>query len=199
MQNAHETVDKSRGERNRTEVKSMKTIILVPTMYSEVDLREILSAIPKDFSKESGEYWTYLEEKLLGAVGTVDMVCLLWFEKTIDVRARMLVKVLQNRGAKVCRPKDNALAGEVRAWHIMVREGKRGVEEDLLKESTEELNMVLKGMMGPLSDGGVGVVFLDPSFKPILAEDFRVIRMAPFDPEDYVLRHLVRQRLAGRT
>jgi hypothetical protein len=44
----------------------------------------------------------------------------------------------------------------------------------------------------------VGVVFFEPTCNLSIGDDIRVIRMAPFDPKDYLTRHLTRKRLRGK-
>ena len=175
----------------------MRTIILVPMMYSEADLKELLGSIPSDFADESKQFWTYVEEKLAAVSGKVSMVCLLWNEETVDPRARTIAEVL-HKGAKICRLEDSALLGEVRAWFNMSREiGDIGSRE-LYEECNRELSRTLGEMLGKLADTEVAVVFADSACRPVLAEDVRVIKMTRFEPEDYVQRHRIRQRLTGK-
>jgi hypothetical protein len=167
-------------------------------MYSDVDLKELLGSVPADFADESKQFWTYVEEKLALASGMIYMVCLLWNEETIDTRAKSIIEFLENKGAKTLRLEDSTLLGEARAWLDMsLNEGDLGSKE-LHEESNRELSRALNKMLDTLADMKVAVVFADPACRPVFPEGLRVIKMAPSDPEDYLRRHKIRLRLAGK-
>jgi len=178
--------------------RGLKTIILVPTMYSETDLKELLGSVPGDFANDSKEFWTYVEEKLASASGKVSMVCLLWNEETVDTRARSISEFLENKGAKISRLEDTTLLGEVRAWLDMSEEEGDLGSKVFYEESNRELRQGLRKMLDTLADLEVAVVFADPACSPIFPEGLRVIKMTPFDPRDYLKRHMIRLRLTGK-
>jgi len=174
----------------------LKTVILVPTMYSEEDLREILDKVPPDSQKESDEFWSYIEEKLRQIAPSIQAVYLIWSEEAVDPRAVQIINLLQADGAEVHRPDDKALVGEARAWYLMAQGSGRGIEEEFLEDVNRELSDVLRRMLDSShEDTGVGVVFFEPACKLSFGDDVRVIRMSPFDPRDYLARHLVLKRL----
>ena len=165
-------------------------------MYSEEDLKGILDEVPRDFQKESDEFWSYVEEKLAQIAQSIHAVYLIWGEETVDPRAAHIVGFLQANGVEVHRLEDKALVGEARAWYLMAQDSRRGIEEEFLEETIRELGDVLRRMLdSSLRDTDVGVVFLEPACKLSLGDDVMVVRMSPFDPRDYLTRHLVRRRL----
>jgi len=166
-------------------------------MYSEQDLKEILDKVPPDFQKESNEYWKYVEGKLRQIASSVHAICLVWSGETVDPKATCIVEFLKASGAEVHRLHDEALVGEARAWYLMAQDLRRGAEEEFLEEVNRELGDVLRRMLdSSLGDMEVGVVFFEPVCKLPLGDDLRVIRMSPFDPKDYLTRHLVRKRIS---
>ena len=176
----------------------MRTIILVPVMYSEADLEELLGSVPADFADESAQFWTYVEEKLALTSGMISMVCLFWNEETVDTRARSIIEFLENKGARTFRLEDSSLLREAQAWLDMsMREGDLGSKE-LYEESSRELSRAINKMLDALADTKVAAVFVDPACRPVFPEELRVIKMAPSDPEDYLRRHRIRLRLAGK-
>jgi len=175
----------------------LRTIILVPVMYSEADLKELLGAVPPDFADESKQFWNYVQAKLAVMSGRVSMVCLLWNEGTVDPRASAVAESL-NKDQRIRRLADSTLVGEVRAWYNMSREEGDEGSGELCEECNRELSRILGEILGTLADSEVAVVFADPACRLVLADDFRVIRMTPFDPHDYVQRHRVHLRLTGK-
>ncbi len=176
----------------------MRTVILIPVMYSAVDLKEFLGSVPSDFVDESRRFWIYVEEKVALAPGDVSLVCLLWNEETVDARARSIVESMETRGAETLRLEDSILLGEARAWLDMsLNVGDLGSKE-LYEESNRELVQALDMMLDTLADMKTALVFVDPAFKPVFPEGLRVIKMMPLDPEDYLRRHKIRLQLTGK-
>jgi hypothetical protein len=165
-------------------------------MYSEEDLKGILDEVPPDFQKESDEFWSYVEEKLAQIAQSIHAVYLIWGEETVDPRAAHIVSFLQANGVEAHRLEDKALVGEARAWYLMAQGSVGGIEEEFLQEVDRELGDVLRRMLdSSLKDTEVGVVFFEPACKLSLGDDVRVIKMSPFDPRDYLARHLALKRL----
>jgi len=166
-------------------------------MYSEEDLKETLGKVPPDFHKESEEFWSYIGEKLRQIAPSIHAIYLAWSEETVDPRAAHIVDFLQGNGVEVHRLEDRTLVGEARAWYLMAHGSGGGVEEVFLEEVDRELSDVLRRMLvSSLGDTKMGVIFFEPACKLSLGDDVRVIRMSPFDPLDYLTRHLVRKRIS---
>jgi len=177
----------------------LKTLILVPTMYSERDLKGILDKVPLDFQKESDEFWSYIEERFRQIAPQIRAVYLIWGDETVDPRATEIISFLQANGAKVHRLEDKTLVGEARAWYLTTQGSRGGVEEEFLEEANQEIGNLLRRMLdSSLKDEEVGVVFFEPACKLPLGDDLRVIWMSPFDPKDYLTRYLIRKRISGK-
>ncbi|MEM2094228.1 MAG: hypothetical protein QXI32_02900 [Candidatus Bathyarchaeia archaeon] len=171
----------------------LTTVVVVPVMYSEMDIRELVGLVPSDFAEESEKFWSYVREKLGLISNRVSIVCLFWMEERVDYRARGVLDLL--KGARVLRLDDVGLLSEVRGWfHMGFCEEGTGWRE-LYEESNRELSGVLCSLLTGVVGSGVVVALVDPAFKPVFREEFRVIRMVPFEPEDYVRRCLVQSRI----
>ena len=175
----------------------MKTIILVPMMYSENEIREILNEIPQDFEKESNEFWNYIGDKLRQLGTSVNEVYLVLGEEVTDSKAKGIINALQGKGAELHKIEDKTLVGEARAWHL-TPQSSGGFQEEFLEDINSEISDTLRPMLDSyLEDKEVGVVFFEPTCNLSIQTDVRVIRMAPFDPKDYLTRHLTLKRLRG--
>ena len=172
----------------------MKNMILVPAMYSEIEAREILGRVPDDFHKESDEFWSYVENKFTQLSSSINDVYMICNESAIDRRAVETLEGLKIAGSEIHRLEDKALVGEVRAWYLAARDSK--LDEEFYEEANKDVNEALQIMVdSSLADMEVGVVFFEPVCKLWFGSDFRVVRMSPFDPVDYINRHLVTQRI----
>jgi hypothetical protein len=164
-------------------------------MYSEIETRGILGRIPDDFHKESDEFWSYVENRIIQLAPSINDVYMICEERAIDQRATKILDALRVAGSDMHRLVDKALIGEVRAWYIAVRDSK--LEEELFEEANKDLNEALQLLLdSSLAGMEIGVVFFEPVCRLWFESDFRVIRMSPFDPVDYINRHLVTQRIS---
>jgi hypothetical protein len=176
----------------------LKTIILVPMMYSENDIRVILSETPQDFEKESNEFWNYVGDKLRQLGTSVNDVYLVLGKQVTDPKAKGIVNALQEKGAELHQIEDKMLVEEARAWYLNT-EDSAGLQEEFLKDINREISDILRPMFNSyLKDLEVGVVFFEPICSLSVEQDIRVIRMAPFDPKDYLVRHLTMKQLRGK-
>ncbi|MCJ7771045.1 hypothetical protein MUP37_05660 [Candidatus Bathyarchaeota archaeon] len=176
---------------------AMKTMITIPVMYSETEVREILGRVPDDFCKESDEFWSYVENKFMQFASSMNDVYLLCEEREIDPRAIKILDALRVAGSNIHPPRDRALVGEVRAWYLAARDSKLG--EEFFEEANGDLNEAFHLLLdSSLADTAVCVTFFEPVCKLCFEKNFRVIRMSPFDPVDYINRHLVTQQISGQ-
>jgi len=66
---------------------------------------------------------------------------------------------------------------------------------ELYEESSKEMcRSVMDAIDQTLKNGKMGVLFIDSSLKISFPKDLTVIRMFPFDPQDYLKRHQVKLR-----
>ena len=176
---------------------AMKTMITIPAMYSEAEAREILGRVPDDFHEESDEFWSYVENKFMQFASSTSDAYLLCEKREIDPRAIKILDALRVAGSNIHQLMERALVGEVRAWYLAGRNSELG--EEFFEEANEDLNEAFHFLLNSsLADTAVGVTFFEPVCKLRFEKDFRVIRMSPFDPIDYINRHLVAQRISGQ-
>jgi hypothetical protein len=174
----------------------LRTVILVPVMYSEADTREMLSKVPSDYQETSAEFWSYVGTKLRSLAKSISAVYLIWGSWKMDERAIEILGFLQKGGTILQRIHNEGLVDEARAWYLAKRDPKQGAGRELLQEARQEIFQALDKMIkSSLGDTQVGVVFYEPSCRPSLDEDYRVIRMSPIDPLDYLNRNLVLEGL----
>jgi hypothetical protein len=174
----------------------LKTVIFVPIMYSEGDMREILGKVPPDYQEISAEFWSYVRDKLQSLAKSISAVYLIRGSRKTDERAMEILGFLQQGGTAVQRIQDEGLVDEARAWYLAERDPKQGAGGELFQEACREILQALDKMVeSSLSDPQVGVVFYEPSCRLSFDGDFRVIRMSPIDPLDYLNRNLVQQGL----
>jgi hypothetical protein len=70
----------------------------------------------------------------------------------------------------------------------------------LYEESSQEIQQhVLGSINNMLRDGELGVLLLSAGIKMSFPENFRVIRMLPFNPLDYLARHLALKNLRTKS
>ena len=114
----------------------------------------------------------------------------------MDERATEILDFLEKGGTTAQRIQDEGLVDEARSWYLAERDPKQGACGELLQETRREILQALDEMVdSSLGDPRVGVVFYEPSCRLSFDGDFRVIRMSPIDPLDYLNRNLVQQRL----
>ena len=67
---------------------------------------------------------------------------------------------------------------------------------ELYEESVRERDDGIESLINEsLKDGETGLLSIDSSIKISFPVDVRVVRMCPFDPQDYLNRHLTKVRL----
>ena len=177
-----------------------RTIILVPMMYSREDLKKILGLVPDDFEATSLKFWGYVEEKLKPFVGRIHVI---YSEKhdNKDPNSQLdsILKELINNHAELQCIEDPLLAAEAEAWRELMKSSQNQAVSELFEESMTERNDHAKGVIErTLGENQMGILFMDPTRKVSLPDDVKVIRMCPFDPIDYLNRHLVKLKTAKK-
>lgn len=164
-------------------------------MFSEQDLKLILGEVPSDFQKEHKEFWNYIGERLRHLTPSLKDVYLILETESMDSEATNIVNFLQGEGVRIHKLEDKTLVGEARAWYLMTLDS-RGIGEEFLEETNSEISDALRHLLdSSLGDMEVGVVFFEPICKIDIGDDMRVIRMSPFDPKDFLARHLIRKKI----
>ena len=163
-------------------------------MFNQNDIKEILDDVPNDFQKESDEFWNYIESKLRQLPTVVKRIYLVLKNDLINPKINNLILFLQEGGGEVERFSDKTLVKEGWAWYVM-SQGSRGFEEDFIEDINKELSNALCGMIDQsLKDFEIGIVFYEPTCAISIGDNIRVIKMTPFDPRDYLIRHLAQKQ-----
>ncbi|MFH0749056.1 MAG: hypothetical protein V1915_03970 [Candidatus Bathyarchaeota archaeon] len=172
----------------------MKTLILIPVMYNEEELKKILPSIPQDFESVSLEYWSYIEEKLTPLKNNIYII---FVEKSTPIKGEHKVAVLLrnfHEGCKEFRCIDNdMLVAETESWLELLKNDPNIAVRELLAENIRERDSYAGHVINQtLVDGKIGILFLNPARQVPFPESIRVIRMCRFDPIDYLNRHLAK-------
>ncbi len=178
-----------------------RTLIIVPVMYEKEELGKTLGMVPSDFEESYSEFWNYVEERLKPFIGKVSAVYsdrLSPVEETGSRANTLLKRLVDNNSAFHC-VEDSLLAAEAKAWLEMLEKGQVQAAAELFEENLRERDEHAREVVEQtLRDGEIGVLFIDPARKISFSEDVRVVKMYPFDPVDYLNRHLVRLKIEQR-
>lgn len=178
-----------------------RTLIVVPAMYSREELEKTLGLVPDDFEEAYSEFWSYVEEKLKPFR---DRIYTIYSEKPslmeeAENRANAILKKLIENHADFHCVEDPLLIAEAEAWLEMMENGQSQAAGELFEENLKERDEHAKRLIDrTLEEGKIGVLFIDPARKIPLPDDVRVIRMCPFDPVDYLNRHLAKLKMKRR-
>lgn len=176
----------------------MRTVYLVPRMYTVEEVQLILFRVPDDYSGKLDEFWSYVEDKLALVRERVkhvyrDMVTRggvegLAYVKEVDERCYRVIEMLVNSGAQLEATEDAALIAEAESWvSLMKATGLGSAVMELFKENLEERNrFIAKTIAETVKVDEMGVLFLEPTRRVELPEDFKVIKVCPFEPTDYI-------------
>ena len=174
----------------------MKTLVYVPRMFTRDEFQKLVLRVPDDFDSMWNEFWEYVSDRLRTVASKV---C--WVYTDSDsykegvssiVGESAIVTGLVKTGVKVLEVVDPILVAEAEAWREMERKSPSQVVREMYDESLGEIGRyVFDAVDQTLKDGEMGVLFFDPLLKISFSEKFRVIRLFPFDPQDYLTRHRV--------
>jgi hypothetical protein len=163
-------------------------------MFTGPEFKELTGAVPDDFHKTEQKFWEYVTQKLSLLVPRITCV----FSSTLypDSEESILINNLMRQGIRYISTPDDVLLAEVFEWFRMTRQAPNGGVFQLYEDSLQEIQQhILTTINNTLQDGELGVLFLSPSIQMIFPENFRIIRMLPFNPLDYLTRHLTLKKL----
>lgn len=194
----------------------MKTLFIIPKMFTSEELSKMGSALPEDYTQKSKEFWEYVDEKLL----TQRAVQKLYYdsltkiesiEKALEFIKRNnehcydIVERLIGSGAKLEATEDPLLVEETASWISMLKEDGEtdlATEEMLAKNMIDRDKYIAKKIYESLSDGETGILFLAPGREVssnLVVSDIRAIKVQPFDPADYLNSWLVSMSLKAES
>jgi len=174
----------------------VKTLLYVPRMFTRDELQQLLTKVPDDFILTQDEFWVYVSDRLRVVAGQIRWAYTDSGGYTAAAAARSgvvaVVAGLVASGVKVQVAVDPLLMAEAEAWRDLARASPSQVVQELYDESVREIGRhVVEVVDHTLEDGETGVLFLTPLLQISFPETMRVIRLLPFDPQDYLTRHRV--------
>jgi hypothetical protein len=174
----------------------VKTLVYVPRMFTRDEFKKILMIVPNDFDSTSKEFWEYVSNRLRTVSSKIRWVYTDAYPhgeiESSHVGESSIVADLVTTGVKVHKAVNPILAAEAEAWREMEKESPSQVVREMYDESVREISRhVIDAIDQTLEDGEMGVLFLNPLLKIHFPEKMRVIRLFPFDPQDYLTRHRV--------
>ena len=183
-----------------------RTLILIPKMFSEKELKNRRVAIPSDLGEKSSEFWGYVEDRLKvlstrikrvyvesayrGGIDNLNKI------RETDEKLHQVLGWLLDQGAEITATEDILLILEAESWSDLAQQGAGGAEGEMLEDSLRDRCIfVSKRVSETLKEGETGVLFVDTLRELNFDADIRVIRMMPFDPKDYLKAWLISSRL----
>jgi hypothetical protein len=185
-------------------------------MFSREDLIKLDPNLPEDYEEKSKQFWNYVSNRL----GTQRVISKLFYDSLVteDVAKALefikksknessfrLVRYLIEKGALIEATEDPILLQETNSWADMLGREDGGEQDDastatkelLLQSMVERDKFAAKKISESLKEGETSVLFLNPGrhVADYFPPDMRVIRIQPFDPNDYVNSWLVSLRL----
>ena len=186
-----------------------RTLVIIPRMFPETELKKLGLGIPRDFHEKTEEFWSYVGDRLRTLSPRISRVYIesmckegqdnLDEKKEDNQRFHQIVTWLIDQGAVMTATEDRILVLETESWSRLMRSGTVGAEKEMLEESLKDRSVFISERISEtLEKGKVGVLFTDKLQTFKFPSDIRVIRMMPFDPRDYLQTWLVSTRLRGR-
>ena len=182
-------------------------LLLVPRMYTEKELKNVVPGLPEDFGPRTLEFWSYVEGKLQGFVGKAqrvyrDEVCqggeeALAYLSSIQHENFLIVRKLVDNGAIFEATEDSVLVAESKSWVEMIEQNPLDtVSLEMYQETIRERDSyVSRRINETLGDEETGVLFMKPSRRISFNEHVKIIKVCRFDPEDYLRSWQVRHVL----
>jgi hypothetical protein len=170
------------------------TLISISRMFTGHEFKELTGAVPDDFHKTEQKFWEYVTQKLNLLVSRITYV----FSSTLFTNSKesILINNLVRQGIRHVSTPDDVLLAEVFEWFRMTRKAPNEGVFQLYEDSLQEIQQhILTTINNTLQDGELGILFLSPSIQMTFPKTFRIIRMLPFNPLDYLTRYLTLKKL----
>jgi hypothetical protein len=167
-------------------------------MFTSHEFKSLTGSIPTDFQQTEQQFWNYITHKLDSLIPRI--TCVFSSQYVQDSAEPLLINHLINSGIQIVTTPDNILLAEGLEWFRMKMLSPNEVILQLYEESSQEIQQhVLGSINNMLRDGELGVLLLSAGIKMSFPENFRVIRMLPFNPLDYLARHLALKNLRTKS
>jgi hypothetical protein len=186
----------------------MKTVFIVPLMFTRDDLSKINTKLPEDYEAKSEEFWNYVEDKLktpvsiqklyFDSVTKTNLQQATEFIKKTNERASSILEKFRASGAEDQVTEDLILMQETASWARMLNDDSSEATQELLTQSiADREKFVAKSIVESLNEGEMALLFLTPGRRTsdYLSSEIRVIKIQPFDPSDYLNSWIVSLQL----
>jgi hypothetical protein len=190
----------------------MRTVFVIPLMFTERDLIRINPDLPLDYKEKSSGFWAYVDEKLktqrsvqklyYDSLTKENIAQALEFVEKTNPKSFDVVKKFKDAGAQLLPTEDSMLLEESNSWASMLeREDYSATTQEFLAQTLMDRDKYIASTINDtLGDGETALLFLRPGRR---ASDFfpsqiRVIKIQPFDPSDYLNSWLVTLRLRSK-
>ena len=176
----------------------MRTLVYVPRMFSKKEFKRLVNFVPENFDETASEFWQYVSERLIAIASRVrrvysDATCL--SNKDISEYETVIIRALINRGAKLEHVGNPILIAEAEAWLKMMETTPTQMVAEMYSACLQEIRTHIIDMVNnSLHEGEMGVLFIASQFQISFSENIRIIRMLPFNPQDYLNRYRAIQR-----
>ena len=186
-----------------------RLLIHVPRFYTEDEFLKVASKIPPDYDEKAEEFWSYIEEKLLGqrvkkiyleSLESIDQEVQDKVQSLLGVKGTLIINKLLSMGAKLQPTEDPKLIIETDSWKKMMQNNPElEIVGEMFEDNIRERDSHIAGEIDhTLAEGETGVIFLEPVHKLSLPSDVRLVRMCRFDPGDYLNIWIQKMRLQAR-
>lgn len=186
-----------------------RTLIIIPRMYTKSEFKEAIAQIPDDYDVRHDEFWSYVTDKLRVFRGRIRKV--FWESLSRNTKAALraicgddergysLIVELLEEGAELEPTEDPILVTETESWLKMIKSTSYDALLELYEESLAERNRYVSNLIiQSLKEGEVGLIIIDSRHKLELPPDYRVIKVCPFDPADYLNTEIIKAKLKSR-
>lgn len=188
-----------------------RMLLLVPRMYTESEVKRLVSVVPEDFGQKTQEFWSYVEDKLKVFAGKIqrvyrDEICQggeegLAILSSVQHKNFLIVKKLVENGAVFESTEDSLLVAESESWRDMTKQNPLDIVSlEMFQNSVRERdNYVSRRINENLLDDETGVLFVGPTRTVNVDERTKIIKVCRFDPADYLRSWQVQLNLSAFT
>jgi hypothetical protein len=176
----------------------MRTLVYIPRMFSKNEFKNLVNFVPDNFDDTTHEFWSYINERLIAIANRIQHIysdASSLSQKNISEYEKDIVSTLIDHGATLVHIENPMLLAEAHAWLKMMEKSSTPVLDEMYLACLQEIHrQVLHMINNSLLDGEMGVLFVDSQLQISFPESIRIIRMLPFNPQDYLKRHRVQQQ-----
>lgn len=174
------------------------TLVYISRMFTSYEFRSLIGSLPADFQQTEQQFWDYITQKLDPLIPRI--TCLFSSQSAQDSAESILINRLITAGIQHISAFDEILLAEGLEWFRMKTVTPNEGILQLYAESSQEIQQhILASITNILQDGELGVLLLSASIRMTFPENLRVIHMLPFNPLDYLTRHLTLKNLRTTT